>query len=142
MRLRIFAEHRHAPNLKGMTPLVRKILKEEGKKADNISVVLVDDDYLWEVNRRFLYHDYKTDVISFDLGEKGAIDGEIYISIDRAHSQAKRYRVSLEKEVLRLIVHGILHLSGWDDFTRSQKLRMRKRENVFIQAFYREKKRG
>lgn len=142
MKLRIFAEHRHAPKLDGVALLVRKILKEEGKKADNISVILADDDYLSEVNRKFLSHDYKTDVISFDLGEKGNIDGEIYVSIDRADIQARRYKVSLEKEVLRLIVHGTLHLSGWDDVTRSQKLRMRKRENVFIQAFYEGKDNG
>ena len=115
---------------------------EEGKKSDNISIVLVDDDYLLRVNRKFLNHDYRTDVISFDLGEDEIIDGEIYVSVDRAGVQARRYKTSIEREVLRLIIHGILHLSGWDDTTRSQKLRMRKRENEFIKAFYRKRKKG
>lgn len=83
-----------------------------------------------------------TDVISFDLGENGIIDGEIYISVDRARIQARRYKISLEREIVRLIVHGVLHLSGWDDASRSEKLRMRKRENVLIQAFYKERKAG
>ncbi len=144
MKLRIYAEHERAPKFTSgaVSLLVRRILQEEEKKSDNISVVLVDDDYLLKVNRKFLNHNYKTDVISFDLSENGIIDGEVYVSIDRARVQARRYKVSLEKEVLRLIVHGILHLSGWNDATRSQKLRMRKRENVFIQAFYEKRNKG
>jgi len=136
VKLKIFAVHKRAPKLKGVAQLARKILKEEGKKSDNVSIILVSDDYLLEVNRKFLKHDYKTDVISFDLGENEVIDGEIYISVDRANVQARRFKTSLEREVLRLIVHGILHLTGWNDATRSEKLRMRKRENEFIQAFY------
>ena len=116
--------------------MVRRILEEEKKAADMISLVLVDDVYLLEVNKKFLNHNYRTDVISFDLADGGAIEGEIYISVDRARIQARRYKVSLEKEVLRLMVHGILHLCGWDDATRSQKLRMRKRENTFIEPFF------
>ncbi len=142
MKLRIFVDHKHAPKLGHIAPLARKILMEEGKKSDNISIVLVDDDYLLRVNRKFLNHDYRTDVISFDLGEDEIIDGEIYVSVDRAGVQARRYKTSIEREVLRLIIHGILHLSGWDDTTRSQKLRMRKRENEFIKAFYRKRKKG
>jgi probable rRNA maturation factor len=144
VRLQIFGEHKRAPKFKSgaVSLLIRQILKEEGKKSDKISVILVDDDYLLEVNRRFLNHNYRTDVISFDLGENGTIDGEIYVSVDRANIQAKRYKVPNEKEVLRLIVHGVLHLSGWEDTTRSQKLRMRRRENMFIQAFYGKRRRG
>lgn len=142
MKLRIFTEHKRAPKLKGLALLVQKILKEEGKKSDNVSIILVNDDYLLEVNKKFLNHSYRTDVISFNLSENEIIDGEIYISVDRANVQARRYKTSLEREVVRLIVHGILHLSGWDDATRSQKLRMRKRENTFIQAFYERRKKG
>ena len=136
MRLQIFAEHDHAPqfNKRDVAFLVRRILKDEGKNSDNINVILTGDDHLLEVNRRFLNHNYKTDVISFELGERGIVDGEIYISLDRAKIQAKRYGVPLEKEVLRLIIHGVLHLAGWEDATRSQKLRMRKRENALINA--------
>ncbi len=144
MKLRIFAEHERAPKFRqgAISVLVRRISQGEGAVFNTVNVVLSDDNYLRQVNRKFLNHDYTTDVISFDLGENGIIDGEIYISVDRARIQAKRYRISLEREILRLIVHGVLHLSGWDDATRSQKLRMRKRENVFIRAFYKERKVG
>ena len=138
MRVNIFANHPDAPKLgRGrLSALVRSIIENEKKKAESVSVVLVDDAYLLEVNRNFLNHNYRTDVISFDLGEGGEIEGEIYISVDRARVQARRYKVSTEKEIVRLIVHGILHLTGWEDKTRSEKLRMRKRENAFVEPFF------
>jgi len=117
--------------------LIRRIIRDEDKNADSICVVLSSDDYLSDINRKFLNHNYRTDVISFDLSESDLIDGEIYVSIDRAKVQARRYRVPLEREILRLIIHGTLHLAGLNDKTRSEKLRMRKRENIFIQHFYR-----
>ncbi|MCL4511021.1 MAG: rRNA maturation RNase YbeY [Bacteroidetes bacterium] len=136
MKIQLLVNYDRAPKFRRRTlaVLIRQIIREERREADSINVVLVDDDYLLDVNRKFLNHDYKTDVISFDLSENKRIDGEIYISVDRAKVQARRYKVSLEREVLRLIVHGVLHLAGWDDKTRSQKLLMRKRENVFISA--------
>ena len=144
MRLRIFAEHKSAPAFDrgAVALLVRQILEEEGKKSRSVNIVFVDDDYLSGVNRRFLNHDYRTDVICFDLSEDTNIEGEIYISVDRARVQAKRYKVSPEQEMLRLMVHGVLHLSGWDDVSRSQKLRMRKREDAIIHAFYAGKPKG
>lgn len=144
MKLRIFAEHERAPKFRhgAISILIRRILQEEGVVFDRVNVILSDDNYLRQVNRKFLNHNYMTDVISFDLGENGIIDGEIYISVDRARIQARRYKISLEREIVRLIVHGVLHLSGWDDASRSEKLRMRKRENVLIQAFYKERKAG
>ncbi|MFZ1080620.1 MAG: rRNA maturation RNase YbeY [Candidatus Kryptoniota bacterium] len=138
MKFKLFVNHELAPKLERgrIALLVRQIIRDEKKKADNINVVLVNDDYILDVNQKFLNHNYKTDVISFDLSENEKIDGEVYVSVDRAKAQAGRYKVSLEMEILRLIVHGILHLTGLNDKTRSEKLRMRKRENVFIQQFY------
>ena len=117
--------------------LVHRIVRDGRKNADIINVILVNDNYLLDVNRKFLNHAYKTDVISFDLGESEIIDGEIYISVDRAKVQARRYKIPMEREILRLIIHGTLHLVGLEDKTRSEKLRMRKYENTFIQDFYR-----
>lgn len=143
MKFRLFANHKRAPKFErgAIALLARDVIREEGKTADNISVVLVDDNFLLDVNRKFLNHNYRTDVITFDLGEDGIIEGEVYISIDRAQVQARRFKVSLERETVRLVVHGILHLAGWDDKTRAEKIRMRKRENVFIQRFYELRKR-
>ncbi len=138
MKVQLFAEHSRTPSLprNRVSVLVRQIVREEGKRADNIDVVLVDDDFLLGLNKKFLNHHYKTDVISFELGGPDRIEGEIYISVDRAAAQARRFKVSLGREVLRLLIHGVLHLTGWEDGTRSQKLRMRKRENELMERFY------
>lgn len=137
MTLEYFVVHEKGPKFHRVLlyRLASRILKEEHCSARNITIVLVDDNFLLNLNRKFLQHDYKTDVISFDLGEEGVIEGEIYVSVDRARVQAKRYKVKTEMEVLRLIIHGILHLTGWDDKTRSQKLKMRRRENEYISWF-------
>jgi len=134
-----FVVHERAPKFRQalLSKLASQIFKQEDCSAEKITLVLTDDNFLLDLNRRFLHHDYKTDVISFNLGERGIIDGEIYVSVDRARVQAKRYKVTTEAEVLRLIIHGILHLTGWDDKTRSQKLRMRRRENEYILWFQR-----
>ncbi len=144
MILRVFPEHKNSPNLNRtvLAYVTRRILRKEGRVSETLNVALVDDGYLLGINQRFLNHNYKTDVISFDLGQEGKIEGEVYVSVDRARIQSRKYGISLEKEVLRLIFHGILHLAGWDDTTRSQKLRMRKRENEFIHAYYEKKNRG
>ncbi|MCL5020587.1 MAG: rRNA maturation RNase YbeY [Bacteroidetes bacterium] len=136
MTVGTYSNLKSPPRLKGVGALVRRVLRDEHKNAEEITVVFVDDDYLLDVNRRFLSHNYKTDVIAFDLGEDGTIEGEIYVSVERARVQARRYRIPLKKELVRLIVHGVLHLAGWEDKTRSQKLRMRRRENEFIERLY------
>jgi probable rRNA maturation factor len=144
VKVNLFVNSSHAPKLPrgSVGALIREIVRDEKKNADSINVVLVDDDYLLDVNKKFLKHDYRTDVISFDLNGDGDIDGEIYVSVDRAMVQSRRYKVPLEKEVLRLIVHGTLHLTGWEDGTRSEKLRMRRRENVFIERFFAARRRA
>ncbi len=138
MKVSLFVNHTPAPKIERakLSVLIREIIRDEKKRADSVNIVLVDDDYLLEVNRKFLNHNYKTDVISFDLNGDGEIEGEIYVSVERALVQARRYKVAVKREVLRLIVHGVLHLTGWQDKTRSEKLRMRKRENVFIERFF------
>lgn len=84
----MFVNHDRAPKLERgeIAVLVRRIIRDERKKADSINVVLVSDDYLLDVNRKFLSHNYRTDVIAFDLSENEIIDGEVYVSVDRESS--------------------------------------------------------
>jgi len=94
------------------------------------------------MNRRFLDHDYVTDVISFPLGEEhepGA-QAEIYVNLDRAKSQAREYRVSFADETRRLLIHGTLHLMGYSDDTPRQKARMTRREDFHLSRLTRSKK--
>lgn len=115
--------------------LVWQIIRGENLNFAEVNIVFVDDETIHSINRQFLNHDYPTDVISFDLSDELSPAGniaEIYISIDRALWQSKIYKVKFENELARLTAHGLLHLAGYDDKTRGEKLRMRKRENHYI----------
>ncbi len=120
--------------IKRLKKLVGLILNGEELDFAEINIVFVEDNVIHNVNRRFLNHDYPTDVISFDLSDESSKVAEIYISVDRAIQQAKIYKVEFQNELARLTAHGLLHLAGFDDKTRSEKLRMRRRENLYIKA--------
>ncbi len=95
-------------------------------------MVFVNDRYMKALNRRFLSHDHTTDVLSFPLGAKGEIEGELYVNLDRAKAQAKRYKISYSEETRRLLVHGALHLVGYRDSTKAQKKAMALREQRYL----------
>jgi rRNA maturation RNase YbeY len=117
--------------------LVRQLLEYEKLPAEEINVIFVDDDYLKNLHRDFLNEDTYTDVITFDLSkpESDTIEGEIYISVDRAKFHAGELNVSLEEEIARLIIHGILHLKGYDDQTENQRQAMRHQENFYLKKY-------
>lgn len=96
-----------------------------------VTVILMSDDDLLQLNREFLKHDYYTDVITFVLEEE-PLEGEIYISVDRAREQALEYKVTLHNEVCRLAIHGALHLAGYDDGTESEREAMRVLEDTYL----------
>jgi probable rRNA maturation factor len=97
-----------------------------------ISVIGVNNRRCKRLNRTFLGHDYVTDVISFPLEDAPRLEGEIYINLDRARVQAGEYRVSTRHELARLAIHGTLHLTGYDDRTRADAVRMHAREDVVL----------
>jgi len=119
---------------------VEKVLEQEGfKEPFMISLVLCDDPTIQELNRRFLNHNYPTDVLSFLLSEgegtskdKKGLSGEIIISVETAERNAKRYRQTLESELIRLAIHGTLHLLGYDDNTQQQRKLMRRKEGKYL----------
>ena len=87
------------------------------------------------MNVQFLEHDYNTDVITFDNSVEQIVSGEIYVSIDTVKENASNYKISLKLEVLRVFVHGVLHLLGYDDKTNEQRAEMRLMENRWIDVF-------
>ena len=112
--------------------LVKWILNsEQQKRAWAINIVLVDDDYMTQLNQSFFSKSTPTDVISFNLSDDRSecCEGEIYINTDSAKSQAEEYRVSLENEILRLAAHGTYHLLGYDDGVESARLQMSRLED-------------
>lgn len=108
---------------------IKKILREEAKTAGNISYLFCSDDSLLKINRQFLKHDFYTDIITFDYSDKGKIEGEIFISIDRVKENAHTFKQPFKRELLRTIIHGILHLCGYKDKNPSNKKHMRERED-------------
>ncbi|MBL7073936.1 rRNA maturation RNase YbeY [candidate division KSB1 bacterium] len=114
--------------------LIRKVIQLEGKKFGELTVILTDDPTIVRLNRDFLKRENTTDVLAFDLTEPDdeKISGEIYISVEQAKKQAAQYGVSLKDEILRLAVHGLLHLSGYSDRTSRGRLTMTGREDYYL----------
>lgn len=115
--------------------LVPAILRSESRRTmAAVHIVILTDRRMRTLNRRYLGHDYVTDVITFDLSERSfaPVDGEIYISYDRACIQARRYGVSVENELLRLVTHGVLHLLGYDDTTEADRRAMLERGERYL----------
>ena len=114
--------------------LVSAVLAGEECVDSEITVVFVDDKNMIDLNTRYLDHHYTTDVISFNLSgeDERTVEGEVYVNVAQAKRQAREYRVSVMNEIGRLVVHGVLHLLGYEDDTRSKKTLMHKCENHYL----------
>lgn len=114
----------------------RRVLKLAGIKQAAISVVVVDSRYIRRINRLYLNHDFVTDVISFPLELGRVLEGEVYVNLDRARSQAHHYGVSVENELARLVIHGTLHLAGYDDKGPRQAGLMKREEEKHLRFWF------
>lgn len=115
---------------------IEKQLKKEGITIEALQYVFCSDDYLLNINRQFLNHDYYTDIISFDLSEqKACLIGDIYISIDRVKENAKTEGVLYTHELLRVIFHGALHFCGYKDKKPAEAKLMRSMEDKWLKAY-------
>ena len=114
--------------------LVRRVLAGEGVARAEVSVALVDDATIREVNRRHLGHDWPTDVVSFPLSEPGepALAGELVVSAEMAAATARRHGADPLAELALYLVHGLLHLCGFDDRTAEDRARIRRREDEIL----------
>lgn len=112
---------------------LKAVSEEEGRRPGQISVIFCSDPYLFEINRKYLGHDYYTDIITFDYSEGDTISGDLFISVDTVRSNAEYYSADFKDELDRVIVHGVLHLIGYDDHTDEQTAEMRARENHYLE---------
>lgn len=115
--------------------LIKSLFLKEGQKLLSLNYVFCSDKRLLEINRRFLHHDYFTDIISFDLSGDVGIEGEIYISIDRVRDNAKKMGIPFKLELHRVIFHGALHLCGYKDKTKTEQRKMRDKEDHYLASY-------
>lgn len=113
--------------------IIDKVIRNEGKISGDLYFIITNDGTLRRMNVEFLNHDYFTDVISFDYSEGNIINGEVYVSIDTVKRNSEWYNVKLNEEVNRVMVHGILHLLGYDDKTKNEKEKMHYLENKWLE---------
>jgi len=117
---------------------ITRLFKRERKALAELQYVFCSDNYLLGINQQFLHHDFYTDIITFDLSEKGQpTSGEIYISVDRVRDNAQNFDSSAKKELHRVIFHGALHLCGFKDKTPKEELEMRKMEEKYLALYER-----
>ena len=114
---------------------MKRSFRKKGKISGDLNFILTNDRILKEINVQFLKHNYDTDVISFNYGDESTISGEVYVSIDRVKINAKNYKVSYNNELLRVIIHGVLHLCGYVDSTEVEKELMRRQEDSWIKIY-------
>ena len=114
--------------------VMQSVLQGEKKEYDSVSVLFVSDSEIRELNKDYLGHDYSTDVITFPLNDEPEnLEGEIYVSYETTKNNSLNYNVPHSSEILRVVIHGILHLVGYDDSTDSQKEEMKRKEDHYLQ---------
>lgn len=111
---------------------VIKVINTEFHKIGEINYIFCNDDYLVEINVKYLNHNTLTDIISFDYSLNKEISGDIFISIDRVKENALLYKVSIKNELHRVMIHGILHFCGYKDKTKEEKVLMRRKEDYYL----------
>lgn len=112
---------------------ISRVVVNSGARVGDISYIFCDDEYLLDINRKYLNHDYYTDIITFDYVEEDIISGDLYISVDTVRDNAEQFKVSFQEELSRVIIHGVLHLLGVDDKTPEDQTVMTQRENESLQ---------
>jgi probable rRNA maturation factor len=114
---------------------LKSLVTEEGKVLKDLSIVFTDDEYLLEVNKQYLNHDYFTDVITFDYSSFPEVSGDVMISLDRVKENAQSLNQSFELEFYRVVFHGLLHLCGYKDKSEADTKLMRAKEDFYINRF-------
>lgn len=116
--------------------VLKGLFKKEKKRLDTLTYIFCSDEYLLQINQQYLNHNYYTDIITFDLSENNSqVTGEVYISIDRVRENARLFKTGFQKELLRVIFHGALHLCGYKDKSKDDQAVMRKAEDKYLMYY-------
>jgi rRNA maturation RNase YbeY len=125
------------PQRNKLKRFLKTLVKREGKGLESIRIIFCTDVQLLAINRQFLQHNYFTDIITFPFSGKGEpLEAELYISIDRIRSNAADWQTSVQRELHRVIFHGVLHLCGYNDKSSQQIKKMREREDYYLRLYF------
>ena len=113
---------------------LKMVAESEIRKLGDIAIIFCSDNYILDINMKYLQHDYFTDIITFDYCEGKTLSGDLFISIDSVRENAEEYGTDFADELNRVIVHGILHLIGYDDHTEDDQQVMRSKENYYLKC--------
>ena len=134
MSIKYFNEDVPLPKIKKRrtSNWIKETILLEEKIVGDVSFIFCSDNYLLEVNKKYLTHDYYTDIITFDYVEGELISGDIFISTDRVKENAKEFSTTVENELNRILLHGILHLLGYKDKIKKDKEFMTSKEDYYL----------
>jgi probable rRNA maturation factor len=121
---------------KGIKETIYTVIRNEGKKIGNINIIFTDNKKILEINKRFLNHHYYTDVIAFNCGRKNIISGDIFISNEQVIKNANEFKTTIAKEIIRVIIHGILHLIGYNDKEANDLSIMTSKEDMYLSKVF------
>lgn len=111
---------------------LKQLTEKESVKLGYLSLIFCSDRKILEINKNYLKHDYFTDIITFDYREAEKVQGDLFISVETVAENARKYGVTFEQEMTRVIIHGVLHIVGYDDKTPEEQLVMRQKEDLYI----------
>jgi probable rRNA maturation factor len=115
---------------------ISAVILSENKKEGDINYIFCDDEFILEINKQYLNHDYYTDIISFDYSVGKELHGDIFVSVERVQENAEDFNVTFEEELKRVVIHGILHYCGYKDKSKEEELIMRQKEDEKIKMFH------
>ena len=134
MSISYHAENVSKPKLKYriVSNWLKQVIYKFGCITGDLTYIFCSDEYLKEINSRYLRHDYYTDIVTFDYNEGNIVSGDMFISVNRVKENSERFKCDLNDEFLRVMVHGLLHLLGYNDGSDLERETMRELENECI----------
>ena len=138
MNTRLFFQKKTSlQNRSNLKTFLKYITKNENTNIKDLNIVFCSDDYLLDINRQYLKHDYNTDIITFELSnDKEEIIAELYISVDSVFKNSIEYQSTKKNEIHRVIFHGVLHLCGYKDKSKADIILMRSKEDEYLKLYF------
>jgi len=115
------------------TRWIKRIIEHFNKQLGNITYIFCSDEEILQINKLYLNHDYYTDIITFDYSEEDILSGDLFISLETVKTNSEKFKTKFDEELHRVMIHGILHLCGYDDKTAAKKKIMHAKENEALE---------